>query len=53
MDNYAIRIEVPEGEVKEILDELTKAQKTIYDCYTRLERMGMVKIVKNEAASCN
>ena len=39
-----IHIEIPEGRVKEILDELTKAQETIYKCYAELERLGVLTI---------
>ncbi len=49
MDNYAMRIRVPAGELKEILDTLTAAQQTIYDCYDRLVKLGVVEI--EEAAS--
>lgn len=42
---YGIRIEMPEGEVKSILDELTKAQETIHKCYRRLEELGVVTVV--------
>ncbi|WFR55390.1 hypothetical protein QA584_17465 [Anaerocolumna sp. AGMB13025] len=41
VQNYYIRIEVPEGEVKNILDELAQAQNKIYECYNRLEDLGV------------
>jgi hypothetical protein len=44
MRGQFIRIEVPEGEVKKILDELTEAQDKIYKCYDRLEELGVVTI---------
>ena len=44
MDAYAIRIRVPEGRVKEILDRLTKAQETICRCYDELTELGVVEI---------
>ena len=44
MDNYSIRIEVPEGKVKEILDRLTEAQETIYRCYDELNRLGVLVV---------
>jgi hypothetical protein len=52
MQNYGIRIEVPEGEVKKILDELTLAQNKIYECYNRLESLGVV-IIKEQTTSDN
>lgn len=51
MSPYGIRIDVPEGEVKKILDELDKAQQTIYDCYSRLERLGVINIVEKPSAA--
>lgn len=44
MNSYGIRIVVPEGKVKEILDRLTAAQKTIQDCYLELQTLGVLKI---------
>ena len=46
MNNFGIRIEVPEGEVKKILDELTEAQDKIRECYSKLERLGVLVIKK-------
>lgn len=50
MRSCFIRIEVPEGEVKQILDELNKAQEKIHECYNRLERLGVVTVIKKDAA---
>lgn len=44
MTNFLIRIEVPEGKVKEILDRLTAAQETIRDCYNELEDIGVLVV---------
>lgn len=52
MNNYGIHIEIPEGKIKEILDKLTKAQKTIYECYNELEQLGVVT-VREKAVSGN
>lgn len=46
MNNFGIRIEVPEGEVKKILDELTEAQDKISECYSKLEKLGVLVIKK-------
>lgn len=46
MDNYGLRICVPEGKVKEILDRLTEAQKTIYECYNELQQLGVLTITE-------
>lgn len=48
MTNYALRIEVQDGKVKEILDRLQKAQKEIYDCYSELEALGVINIIPRE-----
>lgn len=52
MTNSLIRIEVPEGKIKEILDRLTKAQETIYQCYTELEDIGVL-VVREKTTSGN
>lgn len=44
MTGYEIRIEVKQGEVKKILEELDEAQEKIYDCYRRLQDIGVVTI---------
>ena len=46
MNNYTIQIEVPEGRIKEILDKMTEAQATIYQCWDELERLGIAVIKK-------
>ncbi len=52
MNNFAIRIEVPQGRVKDILDRLQEAQETIRDCYDELEQLGVLTI-KEKTASGN
>ena len=47
-----IRIEIPDGELKAIMDEINKAQETIYKCYNRLQDLGVI-IIKEQAASSN
>ncbi|MCH5315760.1 MAG: hypothetical protein J1E81_07590 [Eubacterium sp.] len=44
MNNYNIRIEIEDGEVKQILKELNEAQETIYKCYIKLQSLGVLKI---------
>lgn len=46
MNNHIIHIEVPEGRIKEILDKMTEAQTTIYQCWEELEHLGIVVIKK-------
>lgn len=46
MRPYFIRIEMEEGEVEKILNELYEAQEKIKQCYDRLEQLGVVTICK-------
>lgn len=48
MNNYSIRIEVMDGEVREILKSLADAQEKIYKCYQRLQDIGVLTIVPND-----
>ena len=50
MTSHLVRIEIPEGEVKQILDELNEAQSKIYECYSRLQDLGVLTVVKKDAA---
>ena len=52
MNKFGIQIEVPEGEVKALLDKLTEAQETILNCYYELDRLGVLTI-KEKTASDN
>lgn len=46
MRSYDIRIKIPEGRIKEIMDKIDKAQETIYKCYDELVLLGAVTIEK-------
>lgn len=46
MNKYLISIKCKEGELEQIMDELQKAQRTIYTCYTRLQEMGVLTLEK-------
>lgn len=50
--DYLMQIEIQEGEVKKILDELMAAQETIWRCYNKLRDLGVV-VLKEKAASGN
>lgn len=47
MNGYSVRMEVKEGEIKKIMDRLTKAQETIYECYGELQELGVLTVVPN------
>ena len=53
MTGYFIKIKAPEGELEKILNELAEAQTKIYECYQRLEDLGVLTFEKGEAASGN
>ena len=42
MNKYAIRIEVPDGKVRELLERLDAAQQEIYNCYRELDELGVL-----------
>lgn len=46
MTGFSIRIDVPDGKVKEIMDRLDKAQEEIYACYAELQNLGVVTITE-------
>jgi len=50
MRSYNIRIEIPDGRIKEIMDELTSAQEIIYRCYQELESLGVVTVTEKTAS---
>lgn len=45
MNGYSVRMEVKEGEIKKIMERLTKAQETIYECYGKLQKLGVLTVV--------
>lgn len=47
MSGCFARIEIPDGKIKEIMDRIDKAQKEIYECYNKLEDLGVVKLVSS------
>ena len=50
MNSYIVRLEVPEGEVQAILEELEKAQRVILDCYDRLDKLGVLTVREKESS---
>ena len=48
MNGYSVKMEVKEGEIKEIMDRLRKAQETIYECYWELQELGVLTVVPDD-----
>ena len=48
LNGYSVRMEVKKGEVKKIMDRLTKAQETIYECYNELQELGVSTVVPDD-----
>ena len=48
LNGYSVRMEVTEGEIKKIMDRLTKAQETIYECYGELQELGILTVVPDD-----
>lgn len=54
MTRYGIKIEAKQGELEGIFKELEEAQEKIYECYCRLQQLGVLTISEaKEAASEN
>jgi hypothetical protein len=43
-NGYCISIEIQDGEIEQIMDEMKKAMRTVQDCYYRLEALGVVTV---------
>lgn len=53
MTEFVATVSMPEGELEDIMKKLTEAQETIYECYSRLEKLGVLRLEKKDTASCN
>lgn len=53
MYNPFIQVEIQDGELEQIMEELSQATETIYKCYSKLKVMGVLVIKKEEADSGN
>lgn len=42
VNKYAIRIEIPDGKVRELLERSDAAQQEIYNCYRELDELGVL-----------
>lgn len=47
---YGAYIEVNEDKVKELFERIEKAEQEIYECYSELRRIGVVKMTKEPPA---
>ena len=48
-----ITVVIQDGELEEVMRELQEAQDTIFRCYSRLEKLGVLRIEKKDTASGN
>lgn len=48
MSNFLMHMEVPEGELQKIFEEIDQAQETIFQCYMRLQQLGVIVIKKED-----
>ena len=46
---YSLNIEIQEEKLMELMERLDKAQEEIYNCYSELSRLGILKITKTPA----
>lgn len=53
MSKYLMQVSVQDGELESIMKELSDAQEKIYECYKRLENLGVLTIKKEKAVSGN
>jgi hypothetical protein len=49
-NGYCISIEIQDGEIEQIMDEMKKAMRTVQDCYYRLEALGVVTVKKKDTS---
>ena len=48
MTRYLTEFEIEDKKLDEIMERLNKAQEEIYECYSELEKLGILKIVPKE-----
>lgn len=53
MNPYYMKVEIQDGDLKQVMDELEKAMKMIEDCANKLRFLGVAEIKKEEADSGN
>lgn len=41
-----IRIEIEDSKIEKIMERIDKAQEEIYECYTELHELGVLKMVR-------
>lgn len=51
MTKYGIKIEAKQGELEGIFEELEKAQEKIYECYCKLQQLGVLIISEAKEAA--
>lgn len=50
MNGNYIRIEIPDGKIKELMDRIDAAQQEISKCYDELRMLGVVTITEKTAS---
>lgn len=53
MTEFVVTVSMPEGELEDIMKKLTEAQETIYECYSRLEKLGVLRLEKKDIFVCS
>lgn len=53
MNPYYLKVEIQDGELEQVMDDLEKARKMIEDCGNKLRALGVVTVEKEEAVSGN
>lgn len=53
MKTYLTQMVIEDKELADILQTLDKAKETIYECYSRLERLDFLSVRKESTAAGN
>ena len=51
MNEYYVKVQIDDEELKEIFKALDEAKETIYNCYSRLAGMKICTVAKKEDAA--
>ncbi len=45
---FYVKLKIEEGKLEKIMGELDEAKGKIYECYTELQKLGLLEIVPEE-----